>query len=151
MGDLDDRVAALELAVRSLSRQELARFGDAVREASTEVHQWAPSERFWFDGTAGLKLHAQEDNAVRELWTRMNAALLYVVSGDDVEPDRDRPEIEGQAATVLEKALGGDVWLGVIGIWNALCADLFRDRLEPSMHSDLGASWRKVRAAGPSE
>jgi hypothetical protein len=146
--NLGERVAALEGAVRSLTLEELARFVEVVREAPPGTHWWPPNQRFWFDGTADLQFSREEDSTVRELWTRMNAALVYVVTGEE-DFGSDREQIEGRAATVLEKAIGGDVWLGTVGVWNALCAELFRGRLEPSLRSDLTASWRKVRPLEP--
>jgi hypothetical protein len=146
--ELRERIPSLERAVRSLKRNEVARFMEAVRESATVDHRWPPDERFWFNGTEHLKLSREENHVVRELWTRLNAALVYVVTGDEVDA-LDRTGIEGQAATVLQRALGGDVWLGTIGIWNALCADLLGDRLEPSLRDDLATSWLKVRPALP--
>jgi hypothetical protein len=146
--NLGDRVTALELAVRSLSREDLARFAEVVREASTGAHEWPPNQRFWFDGTADLKFSRDDDSTVRELWTRMNAALVYVVTGEE-DFGSDREQIEGRAATVLENAIGGDVWLGTIGIWNALCAYLLQGRLDSSLRDDLASSWQKVGPSSP--
>jgi len=160
---LRERLPALDLAVRSLTRDEIMRFVDVVRESATAHHKWPLEQRFWFDGTAGLTLSREENDVVRELWTRMNSALVYAVSGEEIDGLIDRPglfagldrigprwqQIEGQAATVLERTLGGDVWLGTIGIWNALCADLLRDRREATLRDDLATSWSKVRPSRP--
>jgi hypothetical protein len=161
--ELRERLPSLERAVRSLKRNDLAKFVVAVRESATTEHRWPADHRFWFDGAADLKLSREEDLVVREPWTRLNAALVFVVTGEEVEAWVDAPgwiarldkgasrsqQIEGHAATVLEKALGGDIWLGTIGIWNALCAELLADRLEPSLRDDLATSWRKVRPSHP--
>lgn len=160
---LRERLRPLEGVVRSLKRDELARFVVAVRESATTDHLWPGDHRFWFDGTADLKLSREENHVVRELWTRLNAALVFVVTGEEVEASIDRPgfvvslerigprwqQIEGYAATVLQKALGADIWLGTIGIWNALCAELLADRLDPLLRDDLATSWRKVLPSHP--
>lgn len=91
----------------------------------------------------------------------MLAGLSFAVNHEEVEAWVARPtlvgmldrlvqprqnqRIEGRAPTVLERSLGGDVWRGAIGIWNAFCAVLLRERLEPSLRSDLERIWRKVQ------
>lgn len=93
----------------------------------------------------------------------MNAALMFAVTGDEVDAWIDRSglmarldrmgsrsrHIEGRAATILEKELGGEVWLGAIGVWNALCAALLGDRMSPSLRDSLAVSWRAVRPMRP--
>lgn len=156
---LRSRVPSLESAVRSFTRDEVLAFVEVVRLAAAADHIWPPDQRFGFDGTAGVKLSAGEMEVLSELWTRMNAALVFAVTGEEVEAWIDRPglvahldrigprshQIEGRAATVLERSLGGQVWLGTIGIWNALSAALLKDRLEADLHEDLLVSWRQVR------
>lgn len=161
--ELRKRLPSLESAVRSLTTVEVTRFVEVVRQEASADHVWPPDQRFWFDGTNGIKLSADVTKVLRELWTAMNAALVYAVTGEEVDASIDRPgllarldrlfprsqQIEGRAATVLERAIGGDVWLGTIGIWNAMCAALLSDRLEPSLREDLKVSWRKVRLDEP--
>ena len=161
--ELLDRVPTLELAVRSLTRAEIVKFVEAVRVSAKEDHVFPPDRRFWFDGTADVRFTADEDRVIRELWTRMNAGLVFAATGTDVDASIDRPgliarldrigprrqQIEGSAATILEGGLGGDVWLGTTGIWNALCAALLEDRLAPTMRDDLATSWNKVRSSRP--
>jgi hypothetical protein len=159
--DLRERLPALELAVRSLTREEIARFAEVVRQPTSANHIWPPDDRFWFSRKADIKLSRAEDKVVRELWTRMNAGLVYAVTGKEVEAWIDRPgffarldrigprwsQIEGSAATILERELGGEVWLASIGIWNALCAALLAERLGTSLRDDLATSWSSVRPA----
>lgn len=157
--DLTRRLDALEAAVRSLTRDEITKFATAVRESAGGDVEWAPDRRFWFDGTAGLTLSRDENRAIRELWTRMNAGLVFAVTGREVGAWLDRPgilarldrigprgrQVEGAAATILEREMGGEVWLGAIGIWNALCAGLLADRISAALRADLTGSWRAVR------
>lgn len=161
--ELARRLAALEAAVRSLTRDEIARLTAVVRQSAGGDREWAPEQRFWFDGTAALTLSRDESRAIRELWTRMNAALVFAVTGKEVDTSIDRPglmarldrigprsrQVEGWAATILEREIGGEVWLGSIGIWNALCAALLADRMSPSLRDDLAASWRAVGLSHP--
>jgi hypothetical protein len=154
-------VPALEREVRSLSRDEITGIAEAVRLGAREgEHRWPPAERFWFDGTADTHLSSDEGGVLRELWTRMNAGLVYAVTAREVDAWIERPgllagldrmgtsqrnRIEGAAATILERELGSEAWEGAIGIWNALCAALLADRLAPDLREDLMASWRRVR------
>lgn len=148
------RLDALEATVRSLTRDEIVMFIATVRESTNGAHEWPPDRRFWFDGAAGLALSRDENRAIRELWTRMNEALVFATTGQQVDawidraglrgrPDRigrRRNQIEGWAATILEREMGGDVWLAAIGIWNGLCAALLADRMSQSLRDDLAAS-----------
>lgn len=161
--DLTRRLDALEAEVRSLTRDEITRFATAVRESAGGDVEWAPDRRFWFDGSAGLGLPSDERRAIRELWTRMNAGLVFAVTGKDVDAWIERPglmarldrigprsrQVEGWAAAILEREAGGEVWLGAIGIWNALCGALLWDRMSPSLRDDLTVSWRAVRPSQP--
>ena len=153
----------LESEVRTLTSGEIRRFVDVVRESSGGDHLWPPDHRFFFDGTAGLKLSREEETSLRQLWTRMNAGLVYAITGNDVENWIDRPgllarldrigprwsQIEGRAASILERELGGEVWLGTIGIWNALCAALLGARLSAELRGSLSATWDRVRPGRP--
>lgn len=159
MVELQSRIDALESVARGLTRDQIMTFPAAVRDAP-KLAAWRADERYWYSGTAGVKLTAEEKAALRKLWTRMLAGLSFAVSDEVVETWLARPtlmgrldrlvqprqnvRVEGRATTVLEQALGGEVWRGVIGIWNAFCAALLRDRLEPSLRSDLELIWRTV-------
>jgi hypothetical protein len=105
-----------------------------------------------------VKLDSEEEAALERLWTRMLAGLAFAVNGQEVEAWVARPglmggldrlvqprqslRIEGRATAVLERALGGGVWRGVAGIWNAFCAALLQERLEPTLRLDLERAWR---------
>ena len=161
--DLTGRIAALESVARGLTRDQVASFAPAVRDAP-RLAVWHADERFWYSGTAGMNLTADEKAALEQLWTRMLAGLSFAVSHEEVEAWVARPtltgmldrlmqprqnmRIEGRATTVLERSLGGEVWRGVIGIWNAFCAVLLRERLEPSLRADLERTWRSVMGQG---
>lgn len=119
---------------------------------------WRSDERYFYSGTGGVKLDADQKAALARLWTRMMAGLAFAVSGEEVEEWVARPtlmgrldrlvqprqsiRVEGRATTVMERALGGEWWRGVIGIWNAFCAALLRERLEPQLRLDLDRAWR---------
>ena len=157
--ELQSRIDALESVARGLTRDQIMSFPAAVRDAP-DLGAWPADERYWYSGTAGVKLTAEEKAALGKLWTRMLAGLSFAVDHEEVEAWVGRPtlmgrldrlvqprqdlRIEGRATTVLERALGGEVWRGVIGIWNAFCAGLLRERLEPSLRSDLELTWRNV-------
>lgn len=149
--------------VRELSPAQILAFGVAIRDAPP-LASWSADERFWFSGTGGTKFSDRENTATRSLWTHMLAGLSYAVIHDDVEEwasrrtsmgriDRlvssKRDLVEGRATTVLERTLGGDVWLSVIGIWNALCAALLEDRLDPALRRDLESTWSTVMGHRP--
>jgi hypothetical protein len=130
---------------------------DAVKTAPAG-DSWRSDERYFYSGTGGVKLDAEQRAAVARLWTRMMAGLAFAVSGEEVEEWVARPSvmgrldrlvqprqsvrIEGRATAIIERALGGDVWKGVIGVWNAFCAALLRERLEPAVRLDLERAWR---------
>lgn len=161
--ELVRRLDPLEAAVRSLMRDEIARFAAAVRQSADDTLEWAPDRRFSFDGSAGISLSSVEKRALRDLWTRLNASLVFAVTGKDVDTWIDRPgliarldrigsrsrQVEGWAAAILEREMGGEVWLGVTGIWNALCAALLAGRISPSLHDALAVCWRAVRPLQP--
>ena len=159
-GDPEQRAPGLEEAVRTLTREQIPQFAAAVRAAKSDGAAWPADERFWFSGTAGLRFSKGDEAVIRGLWTRMMAGLFFVVTGHEVEERIERPgvlaridrlfpiprwmRIEGEAATVLEREMGGEIWLASIGIWNALCAALLGDRLEPALRESLEASWLRV-------
>ena len=152
-------ISRLEAAVRGLTAAQVEEFTRAVRSAPT-LPKWPADERYWYSGTAGLKLTREEQIVLRHLWTRMLASLAFAVSAEDVEASvgrktlvgrldrlvepRRRIRIEARAGDVLEGALGGEVWLGVVGIWNALCTVALRRRLDEPLRSDLAYAWRTV-------
>lgn len=157
--DLQRRIEALEEAVRRLSVQQMVSFSEAVEEHASQVATWQADERFWFSDTAGIALTKVEQQALRSLWTRMLAGLAYAANNEEVELYVARPTlmgrldrlvaprgqlIEGRATMVLEREVGGEVWRGVIGIWNALCAALLEERLPSDLRNDLGFVWRRV-------
>jgi hypothetical protein len=153
-------IPELERAVRSLTPTEIVRFAAVVKDLKTR--ESAADEPFWLVRTSGLKLTGDDKRMLGDLFTRMNAALIYAATGENVEDWIDRPgvmaaierrlgsrsrAIEGRAATVLEKTFGGEVHIGVVGIWNSLCAALLGERLDPRERDSLGAAWRGVRGA----
>jgi hypothetical protein len=158
-GEFQGTIDGLESVARGLTREQITSFAAAVRDAPTLV-TWPADERYWYSGTAGLKMTRGEKTALEHLWTRMLAGLSFAVSGEEVEADVARPtfmgrldrlveprqriRIEGQATAVIERTLGGEVRRGVIGIWNAFCGALLRERLGPALRSDLGFAWRSV-------
>lgn len=157
--EITGRIDALESVARALTRDQIMSFAAAVRDAPASA-VWPADERFYYSGTAGMKLTANEKGALEQLWTRMMAGLSFAVNHEEVEAWVARPtfmgrldrlfqprqnmRIEGRATTVLERTLGGEVWRGVIGIWNAFCAVLLRERLKPPLQSDLELIWRNV-------
>jgi hypothetical protein len=154
--DLDRRIELLEQALRRLSVEQMVSFTAVVRDAPP-LETWIADERFWYSGTVGVAITSPEQEALKRLWTRMLAALAFVATQEEAYVPRhtlmgrlDRlvasPDrlIEGSATTVLEQKFGAEVWRGVIGIWNALCAALLAERLDPSLRSDLGFAWRHV-------
>lgn len=156
---LSSRIAALEAVARGLTRDEILAFPAAV-SAAPRGAAWRADESYWLSGTAGIRLTAEEKAALGTLWTRMLAGLAFAVSGEEVEAWVARPtvlgrldrlvqprqntRIEGRATGIIEQALGGEVWRGVVGIWNAFCAVLLSERLEPPLRFDLDLVWRTV-------
>ena len=163
---LDARIAELEGRARTMSRAQIQAFGPAVK-ASGELPTWRSDYPFWFQGTATAKLSRAENQALERLWERMLVGLAFAVTGEDAdEPpppsalgasfwerfkrwDNSTAKPDARATTLLERAMGGDVWLATVGIWNAFCADLLADRLEPQLRSDLEAPWRSVMGLPP--
>lgn len=155
---LKRRIVSLEGIVRGLTREQLDEFATAVRAQQSARTAWRADERFWFDGTSGAILSKSEDALLRDLWTRLNAALVFVATGREIDEwiqgpglvanlDRlfpVRQQVEGQAAAILERQLGATVWLASTGVWNALCAALVGDRVDPAVRASLQASWITV-------
>jgi hypothetical protein len=166
MGALDDRVAGLEKLVRSLNTDQYRSVGRLTKNGDA-LEYWPPTERFGFSGSAGVRLDREERRASRQLWTRLQAAVAKGVAGVDVEDVTDwkraswipsvlrdymvRNDIEGRAATALERTLGRDAWCPMIGIWNACCAALLAERLNPRLRSSLEHSWASALGVTPRE
>lgn len=160
--ELRSRVRQLEAVATGLTIIELRGFMSAYRpDAAHSV--WPPADRYWYSGTAGVKFTKSEEEALQALWTRMLVALTRTVTNIDLEAVDRRPglmarlqrlaqprashRLEGHAATAMERALGGEVWAGVIGIWNAFCAVLLREKLHSRLYGDLQSTWRGVMHA----
>jgi hypothetical protein len=151
------RIERLEAIARGLTREQISGMAGAVR-TSEAASGSRPVEAYWLAGPTGVKLDAEEKAALARLWTRTLAGLAFAVSGEEVEEWVARPtlmgrldmlvqprqsvRIEGRATAVIERTLGGGVWQGVVGIWNAFCAALLRERLEPTLRLDLERAWK---------
>jgi hypothetical protein len=163
----NNTVSELEGIARRLTVDALTALAKSVAGPPPEGIGWNPRDRYWFAGTAGLKFTSDEKRVLRKLWTRIQAGLMYTHAHEDVDVAVRRPglmaaldrfvqpnvdyQIEGRAATFLERALGREVWSSVIGIWNASCAALLSDRLPAPLRADLEWSWRTALGATPSE
>ncbi len=164
---LAHRVEHLEKLVRGLTATDLLSIGKAIEKSDLRAARWAPSERYWFSGRGGATLGRVEDRAVRTLWTRLQATVTLALTGVDLdrdeeksgflatldrlfEPSRDH-RIEGKAAGLLERQLGAGIWDSVIGVWNAFCAALLFERLDPELRTSLEATWRTVLGRTPRE
>lgn len=165
LGLIDHRMTELEVLARALTADSIARLAANVKHPASEGTVWNQTTRYWFSGTAGVTLTPGEEQALRKLWTRIQAALLHTHANVDVDalvrgrgiiarldklvrPDEDL-RIQGQAATILPRALGKDVWHAVIGIWNASCAALLCDRLPGPLVADLERGWRVTLGSTP--
>lgn len=156
------RIAALERVARGLSREGIALFTQAVKDAAPGT-PWPTDARYWYSGTAGVSLTSEETDALSCLWSRMLVGLAFAATHENIEAWVARPsllgkldrlveprrshQLEGRATTVLEGSLGGDVWRGVIGIWNAFCAALLQQRLDSTLRDDLERTWLTVKGA----
>ena len=164
---LGRRVERLEALARELTAADLLSIAKVIDQSDTRTAPWAPSERYWFSGHGGATLGAPENRAIRTLWTRLQAAVTMAVTGVDLdrdveksgvvaildrlfEPSRDH-RIEGKAAALLERRVGAGVWDSVIGVWNAFCAALLSEKLDPALRASLEAPWRTVLGRTPRE
>ncbi len=164
---LGRRIERLEAFARELTAADLSSIGKAIDQSDARAAPWGPSERYWFSGRAGAVLGPADDHAVRTLWTRLQAAVTLAVTGVDLdhddeksgvvasldklfEPSRDH-RIEGRAATLLERRLGAGIWDSLIGVWNAFCAALLSEKLDPALRTSLEAPWRTVFGSTPRE
>lgn len=164
--DFADRANELCTLAGLITSDQLKKLAGSALSPRESEGAWAADERYWFSGTAGLKFGKKENRIIREMWTCMLNALAATVSGEQ----RPRPEIdksgglfgwvsrmvrrdrvEGTATTELERAAGGDVWLAVISIWNALCAALLKNELDLATRSDLESPWRSQLGTTPRE
>lgn len=166
MSSLDDRVLGIEEIVRRLTKEQYISIGRVVG-ADDDPEAWPPSERYWFSGNAGARLDNSETRAARRLWTRLQVAVSAAVTGIDVEGRPSwhraswlpsalreyllRNDLEGGAATVLERALGAEAWRPMIGVWNACCSALFAERLTPELKSSLERAWATAIGSTPRE
>jgi hypothetical protein len=62
-----------------------------------------------------------------------------------------REDIEGWAATILERELGDGAWRPMIVVWNACCAALFAERLGGELKASLERSWASAFGSTPRE
>ena len=156
----ESRIARLEDVVRALEPAQFEALKAAAESTPTSGH-WASSELpFWFRGTADVQLGKEHEDLLGALWTRLQAAAAFAVSGEEVAEWVDRPglmarldrivqprhnaRIEGRATAILERRFGRAVWVGFVAIWNAACAALLEDVIDPGTFADLQAAWRAV-------
>lgn len=152
------RIERLEAIARRLTREQITSMAGAVRISQAASGSRAV-EAYWLAGPTRVKLDPEEKAALARLWTRTLAGLAFAVSGEEVEEWVARPtlmgrlnnrlvqprqsvRIEGRSTAVIERTLGGEVWQGVVGIWNAFCAALLQERLEARFRLDLERAWR---------
>jgi hypothetical protein len=154
------RIRALEAIARTTTRDDLERLGRAVDELHDRKASY--TESFWTGDTAGMRLSAGENDAFARLWTRMLVGLASAVSGHEVEEhaarrgflarlDRFAQSPDAAATETIERALGGSVWRGVLGMWNAFCAALIPERFQPALLHGLEAPWRAALGRTPRE
>ena len=165
---LDARVRDLEGLARELTEDHLRDLAVVMKQENIASNAWSAGERYWFSGSGGATLSRYENRAVRKLWTRFQVGLTFAVTGIDINPPADtgrrglgtrlarllQPEyiaLQGQAATLLERHGGGDIWLPVTGVWNAFCAALLDERLDPELRAALETPWRLAIGATPRE
>jgi hypothetical protein len=149
-----------------MTRGDLDRLAGYMSSQQAKIASWPPDERFWFSGVAGAELPEGHGRILRWMWTCMLAALDAAITGrKEDNPKLDLPtglfgtirraletnRVEGTATTELERAVGPDVWLAVIAIWNASCAALLSDTLDQRLIADLESAWRAVLGTTPRE
>jgi hypothetical protein len=156
----ESRITQLEDVVRALEPAQFEALTTAAESTPTSGH-WPSSELpFWFRGTAKIRLSEEHEAMLAALWTRLQAAAAFAVSGEEVVDWVERPgllgrldrivqprksaRIEGRATAVLERRFGREVWVGFVAIWNAACAALLEDILDPGTFADLQGAWRAV-------
>ena len=153
-------VARLEELVRALEPVQVEALLAATGSTETSGAWQASDLPFWFKGTAGVDLSTDQERGLESLWTRLMAAVAFAATGEDVDAwvsrsgvraglnrlvqRRASARIEGRATALLEGRFGGSVWRSYTGIWNAACAAVLEDSLEPLLFADLQATWRAV-------
>jgi hypothetical protein len=63
----------------------------------------------------------------------------------------DFQSLEGQATTLLERSIRGNVWVGTTAVWNASCAALLADAMPESLQASLEAPWQRALGKTPRE
>jgi hypothetical protein len=165
---LDERIRRLEQTARAMTRTQIEAFGPATKRAG-RLPSWRSDYPFWFQGTGTARLSGAENKALERSWDRMVVGLAFAATGVDAdEPppplpqgaslwrrflrwDRASAGPEQRATSLLEREMGGDVWLATVGIWNAFCSALLADRLEAPLRRDLETPWRAVIGSLPFE
>jgi hypothetical protein len=163
---LDARIAELEGVARGMTRAQIEAFGPATKGAG-KLPTWQSDFPFWFQGTANARMTKAESQALERLWERMLVGLAFAVTGEDVDQppqpaaagasmwqrlkrwDQGAAKPDARASAILEREMGGDVWLATVGIWNAFCARLLAKRLDLQLRTDLEAPWRSVMGLDP--
>jgi len=161
------RLNSLEEIARELTQDQLNDLAAVIRQEKEPLGAWPADERDWFSGRGGANLSSDDDRAVRRMWTRLQVGLTFAVTGIDIDPPADRrtkkrgwlarilgPEhgvLEGEAATLLERHGGGGIWLPITGVWNAFCAALLLERLDPELRFALEKPWRLAIGMTPRE
>jgi hypothetical protein len=158
--EYESRIVRLVDVVRALEADQFEALTTAAQSTPTSG-RWPSSDLpFWFRGTAGARITPEQQDALKALWPRLQAAAAFAVSGEEVTDWVDRPgikarlgrivqgqdeaRIEGRATTILEGRFGREVWVGFVAIWNAACAALLEGALDPGTFADLQAAWRAV-------
>jgi hypothetical protein len=141
--DLEARVDDIEAAVRKLTRAQFDRLALGPRERS-KSWAWNGDSAFWYADSGRYRATTEEEWALTELNSRIMAALAFLLTGKELDTASSRRDYEAKASTAIEHATRGKGWGGVARIWNASCAALLRERLEPPLRSDLEAQWIAV-------
>jgi hypothetical protein len=172
----DSRLACDEVVgqISDMPAKHLVALVAAAKGGSPVGVPWPIDERYWFSGTANARFTHSEDDGIRSCWTRVLQVLAdqYVARDvrrrqpgrlmawfDRIAQPRENIRMEGDAAGVLERVFGDDVWYGVTVIWNACCAALLASRLSDDLRTSLERGWRladigptpldRLRAANP--
>lgn len=164
------RIVQLERLARSLPPLDFSRFERAAGLADGAEPVWSPSDRFWFSGGGGVSVPRSLDRDIRLLWTRVLIGLAASQAGKELDPRWQSDEsvwdgssdpsygltdglevqsVEGQATTLLERSVGGNVWLGTTVLWNAFCAALLMDTIPEHLLASLEAPWQMVLGPTP--
>lgn len=160
---VDDRVAELVAGLRDIDRDQLRALADAIHAPTSG--RWDRRDRFWYDGTAGLRLTPDDKRLLDRMWVDIQVDLAETLCGEDVRAWARRPGLMAKldriidlsedrvvlrrVAHVLERCVGTWIWASVIAIWNAFCAELFADQLSGQVRGDLEEAWLEVVGARP--